>query len=168
MKIIKDDVCYVQVIDILNLIYFSQRLNELGLNYEYPISIKNRFENILKEENYNMDDFIAFTNEDELNFFQGETNILDYEKFLALSNRTLKQICNSIIQQRDSLNSSFRSMTYSSDTKIKSCYFARYDFMTYQLNEVLKFIDLKEGNIYFDLPNNVKYPKRNLKKRNIN
>lgn len=165
MKIIKDDVCYVQVIDILNLIYYSQKLHELDLTYKYPVNIKDKFDNILKEENYNIDDFIAFTNEDELNYFRGETRILDYEKFLVLSNRALKQICNSIIRERDSLNSSFKSMIYNSDTKIRSCYFARYDYMTYRLNEIIKFIDFKNGNIFLNLPDSINYPKGYERKR---
>lgn len=165
MKIIKDNVCYVQLVDIINLVFISYKLTLLNIEPSYPLSIKSKYQSILENDNYSNDDFIAFTSDEEIQYFTNENNIVDYEKYLLLPIKTLKKLYSRILLERNNLYTNLNNVASCKDETIKSCIFARYDYMTYRLNEILKVIAFKNGNIFLDLPEQINYPKGYEKKR---
>lgn len=146
MKIINDDVAYVQKIDISNI-----------STYDMPMPNSIFLMAIGEEHNSNDrsgDEFSVFTNEKEVEFFKNVDWILNYDEVINLEEEDIVLLIQELVLEKEKMINEFNFNSVESILNLdlgKEC--NRFDLLIDSLNYVLK---IKKNDINIKLPDNIK------------
>lgn len=153
MKIITDDIVYVQKIDLVNLILYN---SIVPISILYAVYGKEKSPIILDSEKY---DFIAFSNQDEIECFKNANWLLDYDNIKDLTEAELCELYNNLsleagsLEQRlnlDDMGSTGRRNNLNIETQ--------YQLLSYKAISLREFMLFRQGIISMNLPMGINYP----------
>lgn len=157
MKIIQEQVCYVQKKDIMFL--FSQ------LDIPIPTSIMNRmFESDDSDKNLeflvinenNKEEFVSFTRPKEISFFQDLDWIVDYNEVKNLSLDESIQLGQAIATERNDIAKKYNAMSKDEQNQNLNM-LDRYYLLGYKMQSLADIIFFRQGCTSFSLPEEVEF-----------
>lgn len=158
MKIINDDVAYIQKNDIIFLY-------EIGFPIPETISSKVFItSNNIIEDSYN-NKFIKITDQDDINYLKNEMFwLLDYRTIKDFDLEDLHNFTLAIDKCRNELAESYNNLSKRKKKENKKALYDSY-LLSCDLNILREFAWFKEKKIELNLPKNVEYPEGYTKEK---
>ena len=108
MKLIIDKCIYIQKKDLIYLCYY---------NSDIPYSILLKINNILINNKNNINEFIKFDEEKELEYFKKIDWILDFNEIKDLNNIEIENFKENILSESETLLKKIKQMTFKEQTQ---------------------------------------------------
>lgn len=147
MKIIKDNVIYIQNNDII-------QLNHSDMDIPASIFMKIFGNGIVIIDDSNRYEFVSFTEPEEIEFLRNIDWILDYDEVKDLSEEEIITLAEKIMSERNELANKFLSMTESEKEKniamVDQC-----ELINHKMFSLRDFLWFKQGHIQMELPEEV-------------
>lgn len=156
MKIVRNDIIYIQAKDL-------KRLNEsndiLSRSFLYFVYLK--FNNY---KDYDDDEFVSFNVNDSC--FNDIDWIIDFDEIKDLFEDQIIDICNELIEQRNSIANRYNS--YSNKERVKNRYlYNKCKNIDYKISSYKEIIKIMHGKKELQLPDGIYFPKGFIKKNKV-
>ena len=157
MKIITEDAAYIQYSDLAYIRYEA--------NGNIPESIYKKYYESDDIKDYNLNDFIKFTDKTEIDFIKGITSIIDFNNIKSLSNSALLEEIEKIIKNTRWIRSRKVSLILESSfstiddeykfKKISDDLDNRMYINNHKIKTIRNYIDYKKRLLKMDFPKEV-------------
>lgn len=147
MKIIKNDVAYVQKNDIARLMHSCSMIpaslfDGLFSKGCFIVTDENRY------------DFLEFRDEDDIDFFRCVDWIVDYDELKKMSDDQIVELGNEIVHEQNKIAESYNFMTEFERKKNQNL-IQKYDCLEHKLNSLTCFVLFRRGDISMKLPEEI-------------
>ncbi len=157
MKIITDNAIYVQKSDL-------KFLDNLNIPMSKELYMKIYSCGVYVVDDGNIDKFIKFDLEEEIEFFKNIDFILDYNRLISLKKSTLVDMYLDMLENCKSKRDKINGMT-AKEIKNNIEIINQYHMLNYELSSFDKLLSFKNGDISIELPDGMEPPKVNILKR---
>lgn len=155
MKIIRDNIIYVQLEDIN---YIVNR----NIGCPKKIIKETLSQGYIAIDYDNMYDFVFFKDKEIIDFINKTSFILDYDELNMKSIKELNVMINNYLEEKKSLLDKFNSMTKYEKKEDTLNNINDLEYKFYQVNKILL---CKKGNDHLVLPEGIETPKKNIFKK---
>jgi len=156
MKIIKDDVAYVQKNDIVYL-------NHTDLPIPASIFTKVFGGGIVIIDDSNRYEFVEFKEKEEIKFFKKIDWMVDYLEVKDLSEQEIIELGNRIIEEIGKIADEFNAMSDEKKAKNQDMVM-KYELLQFKLYSLRDILFFKQGELKIELPKFIEYPEGYNKK----
>ena len=148
MKIITKNAAFVQKSDIIQLnLYNAEKLN--------PTFMKVFGNSIIIFDNCNINEFVEFNEQKEIEFFKNTDWIIDYNEIKKLSEEEIFDLARSIIKEKNTIFQKLSTMT-NEEREQNTNLVTDYEFLQFKLTSLQDALWLKKGHkkghIHIDIP----------------
>ncbi len=154
MKIILKDKVYVQWIDIKNLVYAK-----CALGFYCPDLVCHKYTELNENGSIMESEFVKFEDAEVVLFFNNFDFIIDYITFMKMNKKEMAMKYNYLLKSRNYISQFIHYDCAEKHNVERKKLLAKYDYLTYQILELNKFVDFKQGKFEMKLPTGVDYPK---------
>lgn len=155
MKILKDNKIYVQKNDMAYL-------NSSGLSIPASIFLKVFGHGINIIDNSNRYEFIEFTDPKEIEFFQGQDWIVDYDAVKDLTEEEILQLGQAVAAEKKRRADEFNAKPKKYRQENYESVIAGLDLLDFKMYSLRDIIMFKKGELDFPLPVGVERPSQSI------
>lgn len=155
MKILKDNKIYVQKNDMAYL-------NSSGLSIPASIFLKVFGHGINIIDNSNRYEFIEFTDPKEIEFFQGQDWIVDYDAVKDLTEEEILQLGQAVAAEKKRRADEFNAKLKKYRQENYESVIAGLDLLDFKMYSLRDIIMFKKGELDFPLPVGVERPSQSI------
>lgn len=155
MKILKDNKLYVQKNDMAYL-------NSSGLSIPVSIFLKVFGHGITIIDNSNRYEFIEFTDPKEIEFFQGQDWIVDYDTVKDLTEEEILQLGQEVAAEKKRRADEFNAKPKKYRQENYESVIAGLDLLDFKMYSLRDIIMFKKGELDFPLPAGVERPAQSI------
>jgi hypothetical protein len=152
MKIITKGGVYVQKKDI----YFLKQSN-LIIPSSIFMKILRKKITLIDDIEKSKNDFVKFTNLEEIEFFSGIDWMIDYYEFKDLLEDEIIELEQVILGEMEEIADKFNAMTENKKKDNINMFF-QFKLLDFKINSLREILDFKKGSIFIRLPSKVEYP----------
>jgi hypothetical protein len=152
MKIITKGGVYVQKKDI----YFLKQSN-LIIPSSIFMKILRKKITLIDDIEKSKNDFVKFTNLEEIEFFSGIDWMIDYYEFKDLLEDEIIELEQVILGEMEEIAGKFNAMTENKKKDNINMFF-QFRLLDFKINSLREILDFKKGSIFIRLPSKVEYP----------
>jgi hypothetical protein len=151
MKIITKGGVYVQKKDI----YFLKQSN-LIIPSSIFMKILRKKITLIDDIEKSKNDFVKFTNLEEIEFFSGIDWMIDYYEFKDLLEDEIIELEQVILGEMEEIAGKFNAMTENKKKDNINMFF-QFRLLDFKINSLREILDFKKGSIFIRLPSKVEY-----------
>lgn len=156
MKIIRDDIAYVQLNDI---VFLEQS------NLPIPDSIKQQLmeETSLINSNSNGTSFISFTSPEVIEFFRELDIIIDYDDIKGLTQDELISMINEAIMEQNKLSEKYNRIPFEERRQYHEMV-TNNDLLRFKITTLEEYFWFRDGKRKLKFPDGIEEPPNNITK----